>query len=498
MNTTSPRTQVHEHADHGVRAFDADLEARRYHAVAQGAFRVLRTAHGRYYAVVRLHTRLGHVCAAVHLERASAESMLSTGAGPGAELEGVTHAADAAAARLEAAAAERSATPEVLRAACLLVRAHIGDQSARDIIRRTIRAARGGRPRARQGVRLLAMARQFVREVLGDEHTAGSFFSDLGHAISHAVRDVSHAARDVSRAVTSASHEVMVLERKAEKAIGPVLHTIQQWGPMILSDIHGLVSLIPGIGTGISAVLAAAEALLSMGSPLEIAIHLAYGAIPIPPGIRSITDVVLDTVLHFIKNPKHFLDVGLAVIRDRIPKGLPQEIFDTLVRIVVRRQPILKAGLALAGHYVEQYTKGVTSSLAKALPIHVPDVMHRLLAKLPDPKTAFKSIHDIAPHFTIASRIVPALLAHAQKMVPHLPIPAQLLHDATAHVQQAVKDHAAHAAALRLAHHAHAAPRLPPVTAPASLALEISVDGRQQRVVASHSLAHLIPTLSFA
>ncbi len=475
------------HADHGVKPFDPDLQAGRYDAIARGAFRVLRTDHGRFYAVVRLETKLGHLCAAVHLERAAASGLLSvTGAETAPALGAVTSAADAAATELEAAAQERGTAPPVLRAARVCVRAHMGDEQARDFVRRTLRAAHAGDPRARKAVRVLATGRAFAHEVLGHQTTTGSFFDDIGHAISHAVRDVSHAVQHVT-------HDVMQAERSVEKAVGPVVKAIKQWGPMILSDVQGLVSLIPGIGQGISAAIAAAEAILSGGGPLEIAIHLAYGAIPIPPGIRNITDMVLDSVMEFVRNPHHLEDAAIAAIRDRIPKGLPQEIFDTLIRIVVKRQPILKVAGDLAGHYVNQYTNGLASSLTKGL-APLSDSVKGILSKLPDPKIAFKSIHDIAPHFAISPHLVPTLLAHAQRAA-NVPLDPRLAAKIHEQVARAVVTHAHQSAALRVAHNAHVAPRLVGPGPTASLAIEISPDGAQHRVVASASLAHLIPTL---
>ncbi len=286
---------LHPGADDAL--LDADLRAGRYDAIARGAFRVLRTSGGRYYAAVRLETKLGDLCAAVCLDPNAATGLLSTGAAPAAPaLDSLTRAADVAADELETAAEERGTSPAIVRAARLCVRAHMGDEQARDFVRRTVRAARGGDAQARRAVAVLASGRVFAHEVLGHRTSTGSFFDDIGHAIKHAVRDVSHAVEHVS-------HDVMNVERKVEKAVGPVIKAVKQWGPMILSDVEGLVSLIPGIGTGIAAALAAAEAILSGGGPLEIALHLAYGAIPIPPGIRNITDTVFDTVVEFIKNP---------------------------------------------------------------------------------------------------------------------------------------------------------------------------------------------------
>jgi hypothetical protein len=492
--------------DHGVHAFDPDLAARRYRAVAQGAFRILRTASGRTYACLSLHTALGQLCAAVLLERTTADRLLehartyaygeATVAAP--MLEDLGLKADQVATLLEKAAHERGTSRSVLAAARLLMRARMGDLRARMLIRQALASGRTGDADAKKMARTLKTARQFAREALGATETTGGFFDDIGHAISHAVRDVSraveHTAKDIAHVATHVVHDVEHVVRDVSRAVGPVLNVIKQWGPLVLSTIHGIVSLIPGIGTGISAALSLAEALLSGQSPLEIVIHVAYGAIPIPAGIRRITDIVLDTVLEFIKNPKHFVDAALAAVRDRIPKGLPQEVFDTLIRIVVKREPILRVAGDLALHYVEKYTAGLAGAVTKGLG-KIPEAIAAHLPKLPDLHIHFASIIQLAPHFTIPAHIVPDLVSSAQHKLAHLP--ADLLHvpaEAVRQAQAAVHAHAVQLHALVTAQARHMAPRLlphPSAGIGASLAIELSADGRNHRVVSTGALAHL-------
>ncbi len=428
-------SQAPTHAsDHGVRAFDPDLAAHAYDSVARGDFRILHTHHGRYYAIVRVDTRLGHVCAAVHLERAAAEGILSAGASANVApiFDRATHAAATVAEQLDLAAQERGTAPEVLSAAKALLRAKMGDRSARGMLAQLMERARAGDPRSQRCVKVLHVARAFIHDAVG-QTSSGNMFDDIGHVISHTVKDVSHAVRDVSR---TASHAVQDVKRTVEHAekdveraamkevraivpheilnpVNDVVHAVKQWGPLVLSSVEGLISLVPGIGTGISSALAMAVALLEGGSPLNIAIHAAYGAIPIPPGIRNITDTVLDTVLAFLAHPESLSDALLQGARDRIPKGLPQDVFDTLVRIVVKRQPILKVAEDVALHQVTKYTKGLSSALTQTLSKAAPAIT-ATLARLPNPSVAFKSIHDIAPNFSISPAMVPHLLEHAQ------------------------------------------------------------------------------------
>lgn len=143
------------------------------------------------------------------------------------------------------------------------------------------------------------------------ESVCGDLFGDIAKGVSHAMSGVSHALDSVS-------------------------HTLQpvfDIGKQVLSAAQGVISLIPGVGTGISAAISAGLAALSGGTPLEIAIHAAYGAIPIPPGIRNVTDAALNAALALAKSG----DVGEAAVaaaRGQFPKGIAQDVFDTLVHIV--------------------------------------------------------------------------------------------------------------------------------------------------------------------
>ncbi len=122
-----------------------------------------------------------------------------------------------------------------------------------------------------------------------------------------------------------------------------------------LSMAQSVVSLVPGIGTGVSAAIGAGLAVLDGGGLLDIAIHTAYGAIPIPPGIRQVTDTVLDAVLALVEHPHDLTDVAVQIVRDKVPSGIPRDVFDTLVQIVVKRVPIQKVAGGLAEHFVNQY-----------------------------------------------------------------------------------------------------------------------------------------------
>lgn len=148
-----------------------------------------------------------------------------------------------------------------------------------------------------------------------------------GDAISHLVSPVVQKATGIN-----ANFKIDVAKTLSDlgKGAGQVLQAAQ-----------GVISLIPGIGTGISSAISAGLALLSGGSPLEIAVKAAYGAIPIPPGLRSMTDIVVDAALA-LQHTSNLADTAIAAARkailDQLPgpaKDIGGTVFDTLAHLVL-------------------------------------------------------------------------------------------------------------------------------------------------------------------
>jgi hypothetical protein len=78
----------------------------------------------------------------------------------------------------------------------------------------------------------------------------------------------------------------------------------------------------------------------------------------------------LDGVIALAKGGANVSEMALTVARERIPRGLPRDVFDTLVRIVIRRVPIQRAGEALVNHYVKQYGGVVANqALSRVTPV---------------------------------------------------------------------------------------------------------------------------------
>jgi len=106
------------------------------------------------------------------------------------------------------------------------------------------------------------------------------------------------------------------------------------------TNMAGFISLIPGIGTPISSAIEAGIATLAGGSPLSIAIHAAYGLIPIPPGIKNVCNQILDVAIAIGDQLLAGRPLDQAVIETiikKVPAGIPfaRQVADTLIHLIV-------------------------------------------------------------------------------------------------------------------------------------------------------------------
>jgi len=220
--------------------------------------------------------------------------------------------------------------------------------------------------------------------------------------------EFTHLTRGIG-GLTNISRDLRDLSKDLKHFSRDLIDDVKKFGPMILSEVQGLISLVPGIGTGISSAIGLAMALIEGGSPLEIAIRAAYGAIPIPPGIRNVTDPIVDGAIRFAEHPHDFTDVAINTVRDQIPGGLPREVFDTLVKVIIKRQPILK----------------VVSSVAAEV-ANLP-VVQSVVSAMPPVGTILPSIRQIAPHGVhVDVAAIPGMLQAAQAQVQQQLDPAAL------------------------------------------------------------------------
>jgi hypothetical protein len=231
----------------------------------------------------------------------------------------------------------------------VIMRARLGDLTAKQFVN-TIAAA------AKAGVK----GASHVADALLDASKAVAKVIDVPVALASHVPGLGDVLRSISP-FQKYNHMVSALQKGDMKALGKMAQDE-------IAMAQSVLPLIPGIGTGIGAALAAGMSVLQGGSPLELAIHTAYGAIPIPPGVRTFTDAALNAVLALIAHPHDLTEVGVQVVRDRIPHGLARDVFDTLIQLVVHRVPIQKVGASLVDHFVRQYAPaGEGMHLADAL-----------------------------------------------------------------------------------------------------------------------------------
>lgn len=233
-----------------------------------------------------------------------------------------------------------SAKNQLEKAATIVARARLGDVNAKQFIRGVATAAKAGQSAAKGVANTLADASKLVANTI-----------DVPMLIAKQIPGAAGIVRTLSP-----------LERYQQMTTAVQRGDLKAVQRMLKEDIskaQGVISLVPGIGTGISAALSAGMAVLEGGSALEIAIKTAYGAIPIPIGIRQITDLVLSTALSFVAHPNDFTEVAVQVARDKIPRGLARDVFDTLIQLIVKKVPIKKVGASLAQHYVSQYAPAI-------------------------------------------------------------------------------------------------------------------------------------------
>jgi hypothetical protein len=332
-----------------------------------GTFRVVLTPKNRVIAVMHApETPLGPMHVALNIDREASRVFSSAphhhmetaglfdDIGKAAEgtFNAVTHVATPLArpafdvlkgATSQAAHLIANATPllphnvrdQIERASQVVMKARLGDLNAKQFLRTIASAAKDGVSAAQHVGNTLLDASKFVAKAV-DGPLLMAAAPGMG-ALLAPISPLKHYEQLVNAIQKG---DVGELKKMVERDV---------------SFLQGAASMIPGLGTGVSSALGAGLAALESGNPLEIAIRTAYGAIPIPGSVRQLTDLALDTVLAFVAHPHSLTDVALQVARDRVPAGMPREVFDTLVQLVVKRVPIQQAGTSIVDHYVQQY-----------------------------------------------------------------------------------------------------------------------------------------------
>lgn len=137
--------------------------------------------------------------------------------------------------------------------------------------------------------------------------------------------DVGKVINDIGNGINQGVNEI-------GKDLQPVLDAAK----VVLQDAEGVVSLIPGIGTGVAAAIAAGLALLEGGSPLDIAIEAAFAAIPgaaAIPGLHVVVDAaksIIDMGGDFVKGLERLLATELSKL---VPDNIKQPATELLTNI---------------------------------------------------------------------------------------------------------------------------------------------------------------------
>jgi hypothetical protein len=76
------------------------------------------------------------------------------------------------------------------------------------------------------------------------------------------------------------------------------------------------------------------------------------------------------------------------VARDKVPAGLPRDVFDTLIHLVVHKHPLQRGVESLADHFVRQYAPlgsglHVDTAIQHAASHILPAAGHRLIQPFP-------------------------------------------------------------------------------------------------------------------
>lgn len=157
-------------------------------------------------------------------------------------------------------------------------------------------------------------------------YVVGGFLDDIGHIASSIVSDVSSVASKIT------------------STVGP-------WAGTILHGIQAAVSVVPGLGTAVSDVLAAAETVyttavaLLHGNPFEAAIRAGYNfalaSVPGAAAIRILLDPVVNTLIGLTvkKEPvdSAILDGILSAVPDTPKLGpiSPRSVVASLAHLIV-------------------------------------------------------------------------------------------------------------------------------------------------------------------
>lgn len=209
------------------------------------------------------------------------------------------------------------------------------------------------------------------------------FHINVGHLLKGVVKDVGKIA-------TAPVHIAVEAVKDPKKLIHDAIHIakdVVKVEKFVLEQAEGICSLVPGLGTAISTAIAAGLAVLEGGGVIEIAIKIAYGAIPIPPGVKTFTDLVLgaviDVVNAILKGGGDLAKVLERLMAEEMARAFPEDVrvagtnmlaalTPTVLQALTGKLPSLSAVTAAAGAATGLPTSLPAAAAAAGLPTSLP------------------------------------------------------------------------------------------------------------------------------
>jgi hypothetical protein len=185
---------------------------------------------------------------------------------------------------------------------------------------------------------------------LGDQYGSGSIFGSIAKAVASVAapitKTVSAAAATLVEGVKKynpvALAKVAAIKAKAlagdivnstvfktlgaiaSKALAPALSVIKNVAGPVLPYIQSVISFVPGVGTGISAALGAAQALADGRSITDAIVAGAKSALPGGPLVATAFDAAWG-----LAHGRPIDSVALEALRNQLPGDLAKKAFDT-------------------------------------------------------------------------------------------------------------------------------------------------------------------------
>ena len=184
--------------------------------------------------------------------------------------------------------------------------------------------------------------------IKGAVHDVGSVAKTASKISGDVVKVAEHQVSGAAKFVTKVGGEAFTNPLQAIRDIKTEVGKVAKVAKFLLEQTQGLISLVPGIGTGISTAIGAALAVLEGGSPLDMAIKIAYSAIPIPPGIKVFTDLVLGATLDIINalvKGGDMMKVLERLIAEELSRALPESIRSAGTTVLTTLGPTVLAAV---------------------------------------------------------------------------------------------------------------------------------------------------------